>query len=497
VVTTDAGAPSVGRSLGLMTAARLVQQVGTFVIGVVFRALLGPTRVGAWNLMEVWRQQLAAMTLGMGYAADREMPVLRATGRLEDEDAMRSVTFTFTILESVAFAVGFWIYWLFAQSSWSPTTRLALAIAPLTALLTSVASAYELFIKNRKHFDTWAWLTVLLFAVDMALLGCVVVGGLRALIWGSLAGWIVRLAIFARTIRRKRLFLLRITLRRDLVRRMLPFGFPVSLWGIAYSLVQRVDTLLAGMVLGPTALGLYYLGPQLAVSLNALPTMLTMISYPNLMESFGRGGASEFKEHIRRYHHAVLIISPAIAATGFFGVQYLAAQFLPKFLPGVPAMQKALLVLVFAQTANLAVQTLLATKRIGQLAVMTIVALAVQAAFLAIAWIGGLTLLTIAWSTVVGQGAFALLSLAASTRLLKVDRGDALAFWGRIPLLWAAFIALMLAIQAASPSAHAGLEGLATTAAKLGAFLLLGAIVLAVVDRDAARETVRLFRSAG
>lgn len=486
---------SVGRFMAFLSGGRLLQQVGSFAVGMVLRGLLGPTKVGVWNLVEVWRQQLAAASLGMQAAADREMPMLRGQGRWRDEAEMRWSTFTFSILESIVIAIAFWIYWLLERDSMSAGEELGLGLVPLLALIGSVVSAYELFLKNRKYFDVWAALSLGLFFIEWSALLWVLVGGLEALLIGMLVGWTLRLAIYAYVVKRMNLFSIRFRLQRRLIRPMLAFGLPLSIWGFVYTLGQRVDSLVIGTALGTKALALYFIGPQIAASLSTIPTTLATISYPNLMESYGRDGARTLEPHVRRYQQAMLVIAPLLAGLGVFGAQFLVEQFLPSFADGLPATKTVIAALVFSSSSLLSLQILYATKRIRQLVLLTALALGTQISILAGgALAGGLTLEAAAWSSLIGQAVFAIGSLVASARLAGVDRAAAVAFWGRLPLGWAAFIALLFAVDAAMPELDGSLGPFATAAAKFAVFAGVAVALTAIVDREALRASRSLMR---
>jgi len=486
---------SLGRALALLTSARFLQQGGSFAFGVLMRGILGPTRVGVWNYVDAWRQQLAGVSFGLHYAADREMPILRSQGRSQEEDEIRWLTFTWTILEALVLAVGFWVYWLVGRGHMTRDVALGLGLVPILATLTSVISSYEQFLINRKHFELRAWLTIGLFFLDWTLLAFVWLGGLRALLWGLVATWSLRVVVYAGVIRWRRLFSMRFTVRAvrpNVVGPLLRFGFPVSIFSAIFTLIQRLDSLVIGAALGATKLGLYYLGPQVAASLASLPNMLSMVSYPNLMETYGSRGMESLKVHIKRFHQAMLLMSPVAAALGVFGVQLLVDVFLPAFRAGLEAMKIVIVTVVFTQTSLLSLQIFLATKRIALLMRVTIIALAVQGAVLGVGSLTGLTIETVAWSTVAGQGAFAVLSLADSARLAGVTRAEALRFWGRLPLGWIGFAALILGIDAASPDLHGFGGGVAELAGKLAVFSVAAFGLLWLLDRDALRASREL-----
>lgn len=492
IVFARRGRGSLGRALALLTSARFLQQASSFVFGVLIRGLLGPTRVGIWNYVDAWRQQLAGATFGLHYAADRDMPMLRAQGRTREEDELRWLTFTWVIFEALVLAVAFWAYWLVGYGTFAGDAALGLFLVPVLATLTSVVGSYDQFLIVRKHFELRAWLSIGLFLLDWILLLFVWLGGLRALLWGLVLTWALRVLLYAVVIRRKNLFSVRFTLGRirpGIVGPLLRFGFPVSIFSTLLALSQRLDSLVIGSALGATQLGLYYLGPQMAGSLASLPNMLSVVSYPNLMETYGREGMASLKAHIERFQHAMLLLAPAVSACGVFAVQFLVEVFLPAFRPGLEAMKIVVVTVVFTQTSLLSLQIFLATKRIGLLLTATVASLAVQGAVVGVGAVTGLTIVIVAWSSVVGQGTFAFLSLAGSARLAGVTRAEALRFWARLPIAWVAFGALMLGVDALFPSVHDFGRNAAQFAAKLGLFAVGALALISVLDRDALRVT--------
>jgi O-antigen/teichoic acid export membrane protein len=463
------------------------------------RGILGPTLAGVWNLVQVWTEQLSGLTLGVHWAADREMPMLRARGRPDLEDELRGVTFTYLLAEATALAVAFWAYWALARGTWSSDEALGLALVPILATLGTVHSAYQLFIKNKKAFTVFAWSNIAMVAVDWAMLAFLLVGGFRVLLIGLVAAALVRVGIYVAIVRRLNLFRIPIGLSKRVLFPMLRFGLPISLWSVAYSLILRLDSLVVGTSLGATALGLYYFGPQVAAALSDIPTSLSVVSYPNLMERFERSGSAALAPHLKLYLRALgLVFGPLSAAAGFFGIEVAVASFLPEFDRGIGAMQVVLLTLLFRQPGYLLVQILLAVKRVRMLIVITVAAAAVQAGMLAGAVIADeLTIKLAAWSSVAAQCSFAILGLGCACHILEVTRSDLWRFWGRLPVAWIAFGALTLAIAALAPGSDTVLGRVAWALLELGVFSAVGLAILLLVDRQALRSTRQLLRGTG
>ena len=72
----------------------------------------------------------------------------------------------------------------------------------------------------------------------------------------------------------------------------------------------------------------------MAAAAAALPLSLSVIAWPNLMETFGRGGSSALEDHLERYVRPVgLVVSPLATALAFFGLTVLVRGFLPSSCP--------------------------------------------------------------------------------------------------------------------------------------------------------------------
>jgi O-antigen/teichoic acid export membrane protein len=279
---------------------------------------------------------------------------------------------------------------------------------------------------------------------------------------------------------------------------LLRFGIMLSLVGLLTQLSLRLDSLVIGLSLGTTDLGYYFVGPQVAAAAAAVPLSLTVIAWPNLMTTYGRSGNEGLLAHLERYIRPIaFVVSPLVTALAVFGIPVLVNGFIPAFAPGLGAMKIFILSVIFVHSVTLLQQVLIATRRVLLLLVLVGLGVAVQAAILIVGSRGGLSLETAAWSAVASQATIALGLLVAAGRLLEIGRADLVRFWLRVPVGWAAAVALILGLDAVAPATHGLVPSLGVGAAQTVAFALLGALVLRFVDRVALRESRALLRGFG
>jgi O-antigen/teichoic acid export membrane protein len=499
-VSTDVTGPdlaptsrSVAGDAAALSASAIAQQGSAFGVGIAIRAILGPRSTGVWNLAEVLRQQLVSVSLGTQHAADREMPLRRAADAARQEAEIRSSAYTFLLLEATAVALLFWVGLALFGGSASGDTALALGLVPLLSVATAATAFYQLVLKNRKLFRTLSRLIVVLLAVDWAMVAIAAVAGLQGLLIGLTVGWIARWGVYATSTRRW--FHMPLGIRRSVIGPLLRLGVPLSVWSATLQLLQRADALMVAASLGTTSLGLYYLGPQVALTLGALPTAFTSISYPNLLEAYGATGAVAVTRHLDRFVRVVaLIVSPLIAAAAAFGVQVLVELFLPEFHRGLRAMQIYGVTALFGGTSLLVAQAMIALRRMRALLVWTAAPVVLEAGALGVLAARGLTLEGAALAAVAGQALLAGFLLARTGDLPHDDGRTLASTWRPVVLVWAILTPVLLGLVYAFPVPDSYGQALGFCAIQLVvAVLAIGALAWALTP-DTLREASAIVR---
>ena len=424
---------SLGKDLASIAGSQLVTRIIGFVLVIVNRRLLGPKLVGVWNLVEVLRQQLASLTIGVHYSAERNMPIHRTKGEIEEENNLRSLMFCYLITEAIIIGIGYLIYWYFQQSKYDINVRYGLLIVPLLVVFNRISMAYQLAIRNIKAFGFYSWTNIVVFSIKATMVIYIILGKLHGVFVGLTVNGFIYSLLYWYMVKRQNLFKLRWRLNFKEIKALLSFGIPMGVWCLLYTLLFRIDSFVVASVLGTTMLGYYYLGPQLAAMVSEIPTAVTLISYPNLLERFGKEGIKALRADVHRY--ALLLsfaIVPITVSVTYFGGDFLIRYFLPKFQPGLEAIKVSLLIVVFWQLGFIYGQVLLVAKRIFTLIGITLVSVIALSSMLWCQKLMGLNLVGVAWARLGTQFCYVLLLIGAAYKNITGSIFQYATEWGRI-----------------------------------------------------------------
>jgi len=485
---------SLARDFVALTRSSVLVRIGGFALSIINRRLLGPSAMGTWNYVDVMTTQLSSVTLGVHYAADRLMPIARARGETDEERRLQSLTMSYLIVEGLALAAGYGV-WLWARHrSYGAAVLIGLALVPYLLLMNRVQTGYQVIVKNRKAFVVFASLKVWLWVINASMTLFILAGGVGGVYVGLLVTSTAVTVLHWWMVRRHRIFEFRWRVRLGELKATLGFGVAMGVWGLLFSLLQRGDSLFISATLGTTALGLYYLGPQLAATVAEIPTAVSVISYPNLMEVLGRDGLAAVVPAAHRYTRLqVFAVLPLAVSLAYFSIEFLISYFLPAFRPGIEPVRISLLTVLFWQAGGIYGQIVYATKRIVPLIAIAAASLAAVAA--ALYWqarAGTPTLAGVAWTIVAGHSLYFVLVLTVSYWLVYGRLRDGVR--ERLPVLAAPLVAvaLMRTITTLTGPLNGAswIADLAKGAGQETLFLVCGLALLWVGDRSMAARLI-------
>lgn len=471
VAESDRGAARrglVGR-LALYGSSRSVVEGLLGVRGIVLASVLGPYGFGIWALFRLVLGYGAFV--GLGLLRGMELEVAKARGEPQrDERASwgRSAAgFTlavFGLISAVLLAAS-----PFVAEPWARQLLWAVAAGLLLERLYFYALNY---LRACGSLGRYAVLELVQAGLQLVLTVALgVLFGVLGAFTGFVLANVISLALAGSHAP------LRPAFELSRLRAMLSVGLPLSLNLLLAMLLNTVDRVVIGAMLGIEALGQYAFAVAVAsLGLSAALVVRTVV-FPDL---YGRladeAAATVNRSHLERtVRPFVLLLAPPVGL-----VALLLGPAITALLPQYAASAAAASLFIFAGVAqgatSLAILGVVAAKRQIVLPAFTVAALLVNAALAYATLASGLGLTGLAAGALIGRLAYTagVLGLVATTAAMAPVRAATTILW---PVVWCA---LLVSLIQASLTPAADLPSLATAAA---AYLVGVTPVLAVLAR--------------
>jgi len=134
------------------------------------------------------------------------------------------------------------------------------------------------------------------------------------------------------------------TLNRADLRHLLRVGAPIFAVGQAYAWWTVLDRTLVLRLAGSEGLGLYGLATLALAAVNLLPAAVTQITYPWVVEMYGRDESiGPMFSYLAKPTLALVVLMIPVTAVGWVLLPPLVRIALPNYVAGVPAAQWTLL----------------------------------------------------------------------------------------------------------------------------------------------------------
>jgi O-antigen/teichoic acid export membrane protein len=429
------------------------------------------------------------------------LPLYRRRGQSAEEREMLALMFGWNLIEALVVSVGVVVFLVFFADRYEEPVRQALYFLPFLFAGQKLLSLYPVLLRSSKEFRVYATTSFVIAQLDWLLVAWAWFGGLFGLLLGSVANSAIKLGYYHRIGRPLRLFSTGFRFELSALRAYFPYAPRYALFKGLFTVIERVDSLFVASVLGPTALGYYYLGARLASAAQEVPNALVYVAYPNLMESLagsadsGRALATEFDRFIRV---ALFLLLPIVISIGYFGSEIMVRHLLPAFVPGVWPIKIVMLSVGLQALRQLYYRLFMVRERVGWLTMLSLVYFpAFLATYFAAVRSGSDALIAVAIANLVGDALSVVCLYAASRPLVQGGAAD----HGRRAIELSShllMLALIVAIDVVSP-AETGAEFLADTGGFAVRLVLFGVVALSFayvgLGRDRKAVVGALWRS--
>ena len=326
-------------SIGFALAQFVVRAV-MIVRTVLAARWLGPAPMGAWNAIQLLMDYGMLAPFGTQHGLDQLVP-----RRIVDADPValarvKRAGFTSIVLLSLLFGAVCVVYFENTNGnvlrSWG-WTGVLLALGVI--LLINVANYHTTLLRSHGSIGAvsrWFFVQGMIGGVGGLLLAR------RIGIWGLLDGWAAgTLVSFLWTRWDARRIAPWTPLVAAETRDLIRVGFPMYFFVGSSSIIRNLDRLVILKYLGTQSLGYYGLAVTAFTLMMYLPDSATFVFYPRLLQRFRASGDRPelVQEPVVTLLRLITVITPALGGLVALLTRDLIEVALPKFAPGIPAIQ--------------------------------------------------------------------------------------------------------------------------------------------------------------
>lgn len=289
--------------------------------------------MGIWNFAQVVLGVIGTFDLGTISAADRELPILRGKRDTGEEIRVRSTVLWFSFLQFAlvgVIAIGY-AYWNSREyTSWQ---MVSFYVAAFLSLSSIISSTYTNFFQNAQYYVPLSRILLIMSFMELlAYSAGTYFWGLYGLfattvgtaMWKS--GYLMKIGL-AMGLK------VRIRIYKEVLWRLLHFGFPLRIIDYPNAYFKMIDLLWVTRFMDIGALALYSMSRVFFSQLSDITVRVGTVLGTQLMQEFGGGAEWDVMgEKIRRFLLAQLLVGvPFITWAGAMALPFLVRQLTPKY----------------------------------------------------------------------------------------------------------------------------------------------------------------------
>ncbi|HRY85803.1 MAG TPA: oligosaccharide flippase family protein [Candidatus Omnitrophota bacterium] len=405
----------VFKDTAIYSVANYIAQGIGVINSIILRQFMGPQAMGVWSVLQVILGYCGYASMGTTRAMARDYPLLRGRGDFEKAEKMKNLTLTFSMVMSIIPALLLAGYAIFKSGSLERSFLIGILFLVFFLFIQRFYDFVLTLLRTEKKFNLLSGIVVI-----NAVVGLIVTLTFVKFwnIYGLLAGTFVTTMLLIFVIFRYDAYDFKFFWHLPSIWSELKLGVPLVGSAFLLTILSGIDKLIIAKKLGFYDAGLYSIAMMCSNYIFTLPMMFSHVVYPNLMESFGKTGDS--RQVLGYLTKPILVFSvmvPFFCGLAIFLMPIITQLFLPKFIPGLPAMAIYLIGIYFMLMGQFANNYLVALDKY----LITIPILGVA---IAINYFLGLFLIHLGWgisgvalSTVFAYAAYGIMTFIAA--LLK------------------------------------------------------------------------------
>lgn len=443
------------RSALAYSGTNLFGQTATVVSGFILRRILPPGLMGVWNLAQVVRGYVQAISLGSLSGAMRELPILRGRGDGPGQVRARSVVLWYSIAEASVVVLAVWAYGVLRGSVFGLPT-FALIVTGLLVIIGELQAAYTTFFQGAQLYIVLS--RVLLFsslAYAIALPTGAWIGGVDGLLAAAIAAELAR-GLWSAYAGHRSGVTVAPTFDWGVWRRLVSFGMGFRIADYPQTVFLSLDLLWVSRGLGLSALGVYAFAKSFYTQSTDVTTRIGTVLFTRTLWQHG-GGVDRDKiarDMLRFIQFQQFISIPLVCWATAAAAPVLIRHITPLYAGSIPVLLILLPGAFFISQNNNIYALWIADKRLISYGLSNVIGVAATAGGIAAFWFrpAPRTLLEVAAGTVAGYvGYFVYMVLTVGREMWGLGRCWAVLGRAGFAAAWTAGVLQIFAAANASP----------------------------------------------
>lgn len=354
------------------TSARYISQGIGFFTALAMRRFLGPFYMGIWSLLKVLLGYVAYLFLGVDKGVANVIPLYAGQGDAKEEEEAKNVSFSFTLLVCVLTGIALLVAAFVLRHKYPKEVITGLCALSAYVILVNLCAFYQIILRTKHNFSVLSRSIIFEAAVNLVLV-LFLVSNFK--IYGLYATVILVAVLNLIFMHHLAGYRFNFTFKMEKISGLIKVGFPITVVSLLQWALASLDRIMIANMIGVTFVG-YYSIPIMAKSYVGQLSGFGTVLYPRIMEAYGKNPSVE---DIKRYVLVPPVVNayllPAFLGLIFIIVPLLVVKVLPKFVPGILAMQILLLEMFFASCRDQAFHFLVALKKQTKVVPLVIVAI--------------------------------------------------------------------------------------------------------------------------
>lgn len=327
-----------------LTFARYCSQGVGFFTSIILRRFLGPFYIGIWSLLKIISEYSIYLSLGVNEGMSYAIPYLVGRNEKKSEEEIKDIAFNFIFFTTLLSSIAVIIATIFLRNKYPVEVVVGLFALSIYMLLDRICSYYMLLLRARKNFSILSKAIIFDAVINICLIVLLVkefkIYGFYAVVIILAVLNTVFMHLFAR-------YKVNLNFRFTGVVKLIKIGFPITIVGLLQSVLASMDRIMIAKMIGVVFVGYYSVSIMTKNYITQFSNFGTVL-YPRILEAFGR---NESIEDIKKYAVVPQKVNaytlPLLLGAIFFIAPVLIKAVLPKFIPGILAIQILLVDMFF------------------------------------------------------------------------------------------------------------------------------------------------------